>query len=253
MRYIMKVQMKIPIKISGSPIIEAIAEVQFDNELPSVVLYGKMYAALAAEFGQTETMPILEMPNEFVNQQPELRYAVHYRLKNKDFAIGIGQRIISINRICTDTEYDGWDKYALVIQKVLTELEKTEFVTNVSRVSVKYVNLFTDSKKSLSDIFNVSVNFIGEDTRSHNELILSFYKDIEEGTKLGVGLSAKATVNADNYLKNGILLNLDAFKDTETSLSEAYAVMGNLHKIAEEGFFSAISQDQLESMEPVYE
>ena len=49
--------MSIPKKISPSPILEAVVEIRFENELPSEVIFGKLYGALSTEFDQTEQLP----------------------------------------------------------------------------------------------------------------------------------------------------------------------------------------------------
>lgn len=248
----MNLDMNIPTKVSNPPIVEAIAEVYFENESPSAVLFGKMYAALAETFNETEALPIVEMPAEFINKQPELKYAIHYRLKNKLFSIGIGQRVVSINRVCTEVEYGGWDEYIPVIEKVIEELKKTELVTMVSKVSLKYMNLFTGEDKNLSNIFKLGIDFGGSKLEDFNDLNISFFRVINENVKLGMGISSNATLSNPDVVLSGVLLNIDAFKDTPTKLTEVSNSFVQLHRVLEVGFFESLNDKNLESMDPQY-
>lgn len=244
--------MNIPKKILNSPIIEAVAEIRFENEFPSVVLFGKLYSALSRQFSKVEALPILEMPSEVINTQPNLRYSIHYRLKNDKFIIGIGQRVVAINRICTNVEYDSWNEYYTVIKDVLKEVERTELLSTITRVSVRYMNLF-QGDVDVENILNLKVNFLGSDSKDHNDLGISFNKKIDDSSKLGIGISVNAKIDSAGFSRKGILFNIEAYNDIEMPMSEVVAKIDVLHNIVGEGFFKALTPEFLESVKPTYE
>lgn len=241
--------MKIPKKISPSPILEAIAEIRFENNLPSAVVYGKLYGALSKEFDQTEQLPILEMPAQLLDSQPEFKYAPHYRLKNDKFLVNIGQRSISVNRICTNHEYKSWDEYSKVIQKVFNEVQKVNLISVAERVSVRYINFTQEEVAKVLNLeiglFNTKVDF--------RQLNLSLMREVSDVTKLGIGIAMNAKVDLQGTSKEGLIINIEAFKDSQTSISDLRSVIDVLHNAAEEGFFTALNTEYLESLNPVYE
>lgn len=244
-------KMKIPKKISPSPILEAVTEIRFENNLPSAVVYGKLYAALSEQFDQTEQLPILEMPEQLREMQPEFKYSPHYRLKNEKFIVNIGQRSISVNRICTEHEYKNWDEYFKVIKKVFSEVQKINLVTVAERVSVRYINFLEE--QSVGNILNLEIGLFNTQVTDFKELNLSFMREVSESTKLGVGIAMNAKVELKGAIKQGLIINIEAFNDGETDITKLKEVIEVLHKDAEEGFFTALNTEFLETLEPVYE
>ena len=241
--------MKFPKKISPSPIAEAVTEIRFENELPSAVIFGRLYAGLSKDFSQTEQLPILEMPAQFREMQPELKYAPHYRLKNEKFIVNIGQRIISVNRVCTKHEYSNWDEYFKVIKQVFKEVEKIGVVTETKSVSVRYINFI---EQDVPTVLNLEIDLFQTKVTDYKELVLSFMQEIKADSKLRVNIASNAKIEAENGTREGLVVNLEAYKDSPTSMKELAVVIDSLHTVAEEGFFTALNPKFLESLNPVY-
>jgi len=235
--------------VSPSPIIEAVTEIRFENNLPSAVLFGTVYSAFSTEFPETEQLPILEMPQQFRDAQPELDYAPHYRLKNEKFLINVGQKSISINRLCTKHEYKDWREYSTVIKRVFEEVEKAGFFTQVERTSVRYINFF---ENQTDEALNLEIKLFREALSGFEELNVGFIKTQEAG-KLSVGIAINVKVDYEGTAKRGLVLNLEAFEDTTTDLSEVKNLIDSLHVTAEDGFFNALTEATLTSLNPVYE
>ncbi len=244
--------MSIPVKVNKAPIVEAVVELYFESTSPSAVLFGKLYSKFAEDFPNTETLPVLEMPEQFRESEPELRNAVHYRLHNDKFSIGIGQRIVSISRVCSKSVYNGWDEYYPVINEVIAELQNTGLVVNFNKITVRYLNLF-DAEEKLPDIFNLELNFLDLSVDKLNELALSFSRVNEEGYITGIGLNTNAKITNIYEQLAGTIFHIQTFKDSVTEWKDLDKVIDKLHKYSEKAFFSALSDAKLESLEPVYE
>ncbi len=241
--------MKIPKKISPSPIIEAVTEIRFENELPSAVIFGKLYGALSEEFSDTEQLPILEMPAQFRDLQPELRYAPHYRLKNDKFIVNIGQRILSVNRVCTSHEYESWDEYFSVIKTVFEKVKSINLISTVERVSVRYINFL---EEDVSTVLNLEIGLFKTKIDNHKELNLVFVQELNDNNKLSVGIASNAKIETNGAIREGLVVNIEAYKDTQTAVANIEDVVKKLHGASEKGFFEALNDEYLSTLKPDY-
>ena len=242
--------MRIPKKITPSPIIEAVAEVRFENELSSAVIFGKLYTALSKDFTETEQLPILQMPEELRNTRPEFKYAAHYRLKNDRFVVSIGQRTLSINQICTKHEYTNWAEYFAVIKRVLKEVEKAQLISQVDRTSVKYINFV---EERVSKALNLELSLFKERIEDYLDLSLLFTRKLKDDMKLQVTISTNAKLEGQDFKREGPVLSLEAFKEVAKPIDSVVSEIDKLHKVAEEGFFNALQDDYINTLNPIYE
>ncbi len=235
-------------KISPSPIAEAVTEIRFDGDLASEVIFGKLYAPLSKDFGETEQLPILEVPNELRNR-PELKYAPHYRLKNDRFVINIGPRIISINRICTEHEYSSWSDYSKVIKQVLGEVKNIGLISEASRVGVRYINFF---EKPITEVLNLKINlFQGEAV--YEEMAMSLLQELKNDKKLKTDIKTNGQLNNSKRFKDkGLLANFEAYKEVPVKIDDIFNVVDDLHKEVKQAFTSALDEDFLKTLSPEY-
>ncbi len=241
--------MNIPKKISPSPIVEAVTEIRFENELPSAVIFGKLFGALSDEFGETEPLPIIGMPRELMDKE-EFKFAPHYRLKNDRFLVNIGQRIISVNRICTKEEYTNWNDYYKIINSVFGVAQKAKLFETVERISVRYINFFDHP---ISSVLNFDFNLFNEKVSDFQDLTLSFTRKLENNNGLGVTIGSNATVQFESQPKKGLVVNFEAFKEQPVAVADMLSNVDDLHAIVEQGFFSSLDKAFLASLEPVYD
>ncbi|MEW6602636.1 MAG: TIGR04255 family protein, partial [Nitrospirota bacterium] len=99
--------MKIPVKITPCPIVEAIVEIKFDYDvdLDPDAIFGIVYKELHEKFPQTTKLPILQLPDAVRLRDPNLISQPHYKLSNEKFLFQIGPRVMSLNNV---KGYVGW-------------------------------------------------------------------------------------------------------------------------------------------------
>lgn len=242
--------MTTPKKITPSPIIEAVAEVRFENDLPSAVLFGKLYEKLSVQFPKTDQLPILEMPIELLEKQPELRYAPHFRLRNDRFIVNIGQRVITVNRLCTAIPYDNWGEYFECISSVFAAVKAIESVSHLERVSIRYINFF---EETVQTVLNLKLDLFKETISDYKQLSLSLERDLDEGIKLNFSLASNAKVDLGGVIQEGLVINIDTFKDEGTPIDDVVGTIESLHTCVEKQFFASINPTFLEGLSPEYE
>src|SRR6056297_2228219 len=87
---------RIPKSIHPCPIIDAISEIRFNPSTDPDAVYGVLFSAFRRNFSVTEKLPITQIPQEIRESDGSLFWQPHYRMKNDDFVIQIGPRVISV-------------------------------------------------------------------------------------------------------------------------------------------------------------
>jgi uncharacterized protein (TIGR04255 family) len=242
--------MKILKKVTPAPVIEAVTEIRFKNELPSAVLFGKLYGSLSESFPKTEPLPILEMPSQIIEKQPELKFAPHYRLRNDRFIVNVGQRMISINRLCTEVPYEDWPEYFECIKSVLEVVSKVSLFTVADETSIRYINFF---KEQVATVLNLEIGLSNEKVDQYSDLKLSLTRSLEDGTSLGFNVASNAKVELGENLQDGLVVNIEAKKKSKTKIDELITTIDSLHASVRSAFSASLKEDFIATLEPQYE
>lgn len=88
----------IPIKLEPTPIVSAVVEIKFISSVPSEAVFGIMYPLLSKEYKKLNKLPVLQVPNDIRDRDPNLIFAPHYEFYDeiKNLKILVGPRVIAI-------------------------------------------------------------------------------------------------------------------------------------------------------------
>ena len=99
----------IPKKLGVCPIVEAIFEVRFEPSVASNAVFPILYGAFRNDFPNIEQIiPIAQMPMTVVENDQNLRFQPHYRMRHQEhnnILVQIGPRVLTVNML---QPYDGW-------------------------------------------------------------------------------------------------------------------------------------------------
>lgn len=147
---------RLPKKITPSPIAEAVFEIRFTSNIPGTALCGLFYPVISKLFPETsiEELPILQLPPVVRDNDPNLKFQPHYRLTKDNFIFAFGPTSISFSCI---TPYAGWEKWSNFFLPVMEELAKIDSLKNIqiNRLGLRYIdnikgNLFENTKTSIN-------------------------------------------------------------------------------------------------------
>jgi hypothetical protein len=100
---------KIPVSLKKEPLLEAIWEIRFSSDKPSVaeLLPGMLFSSnsLPQKYGNIVRLPAADIPAAITEQDQSLRYVPKIRLENGNQAVQIGEHVVSLN--CR-RPYSGW-------------------------------------------------------------------------------------------------------------------------------------------------
>jgi len=72
--------MKLPLKISPCPIVEALLEIRFTTVIHPDAVFGLFYNALKSDFPKVDNLPILQIPDALRATDPNLKYKPLYKI-----------------------------------------------------------------------------------------------------------------------------------------------------------------------------
>jgi uncharacterized protein (TIGR04255 family) len=241
--------MRLPVRISPCPIVEAVAEIRFEPTVPPDAVFGQLYNTLRGKFGNLSQLPGKNIPEAMRKANPLFRYQAHYRLEGNGIAVLIGPEVFAVGML--DSSYPGWSALSEAFRGAFALLLDTKVVKTVHRLALRYINFFDrDILHELTLSFTINDKKIsGENTFFKTvlpsegcKLLLQVGKDVALPTKPGI---LGTLIDIDGYQEFPVL-GLDFNASIAAFLEIA-------HTNEKELFFSLFRQEFLKTLNPVYD
>lgn len=203
------------------PLIEVAFEVRF---APKAQLSTKLLLEANRKFSNivgVAELDGLKIPEEVKINQQELNFIPSYKLITNDFSLLISNGSLVILANCLTKQYQGWDKFKLIIAEAINILSENSVLENVSRLSLKYTNLFEEHY--LDDInlsYEIQLGTRKINSRENFNLKTEInIDDVVIGTAVvsQIGLENTCDVTGDKTDKVGLLLIIDVIKGFRVS------------------------------------
>lgn len=245
---------RIPIRISPDPILEAVVELRFSTSVPNEAVFGLIYGQIQSEFSSYEALPVLQIPEAVRNQDEKLKYTAHYRVKSSDFHVNIGPKVIAI---VNPKPYTGWDEYIKIISHVLEKLGGLNFISSIERIGVRYLDFFEGVDISPHLVFGLR-DFPYKDN-GQMSISTAFTPTLPDGNGFSLNttlrISSSNLMMVNNQLKPGSILDADTYCDLHIGFDKEVIqqIISDAHKVDKEVFFSLLKEEFIETLNPVYE
>ncbi len=236
---------KLPLSINPCPIIEAIFEIRFESDFPGDAIFGIVFNQFKNEFQDVEQLPILQLPAAIRNQDPNLKFSPHYKIKKNNFIIQTGPNVFSLTNI---KEYCGWKVFSEKIFNTYNKVSELNLIKKQFRTALRYINILPDinffEKSNLDIKLNDKslgsnhINFTAEIPYKHgasNLKLINFAEVIFEGQAIKGSI-----VDIDTHVRQE---NFDSFKDAVECA----------HTAEKELFFNLLDKEFLNTLNPVCE
>lgn len=237
----------LPKSINPCPIIDAVIEIRFEVNLFSNAVFGIIYKEFQSEYPEVEKLPILQIPEQVRDNDPNFKYKPHYKIYNSNYAVQIGSDVISF---CSKIPYKGWVDFSKNAFTFLEKLFGLKIITKINRLGLRYVNFFN------SDIYN----------KTNLQLIISDENVISKNLTIRTEILKNDFVNLVLFANNvqilieginstGSIIDIDTFKEfNDNNFIQNYQnEIVQAHKIEKEIFFSLLNSKFLTTLNPVYE
>ena len=235
----------LPKKITPCPIKEAVFELRFESSVPEDAIFGIVFNQFKDEFNNTATsLPILEIPSQIRNQDPNLMFAPHYKMDSEFFTMQVGPKVISLVNI---NEYKGWKYFQERIAKTFERLQKIGIVTKVNRLALRYINIFPNK-----DIFeSSSVQILLEDSPLDSSNINLVTEIKNDSISSSIRVISGAQVAMANEIIQGSVVDIDS----SIQNVESNCFLDNLNQVHEEEkrlFYKIIGSEVLKTLTVEY-
>ena len=151
-------------------------------------------------------MPILQIPEQIREVDPNLKFKPLYRIENERFVIQIGYDVLSIS---SKMPYIGWSDFSKHSFSIINKVISSGIIKRVSRIGHRYINFFKgDITNGLTMSFSMTEKYTSE-----NLLIRTDVKD-------GNFMNTLQFVNNANYKPHpnsievvGSLIDIDTSRE----------------------------------------
>ena len=267
---------KIPSKLKHTTIVDAIFEIRFSQKIPDyrdfvMALYSKL------QFNNKQAQEIEQnklIPREIRDIQPSLRYLYLDSILGDNIIINIGEFVLNIT---VKYPYNGWLKFKEEIKNTLEILFSIDSVKehNINRYSLRYINAIDTHKLGLSS--NNFLQYLDIDLElshfkySKTNFTIQLFQDNEQIKNI-INLHAPYNANIVDrrnmdpilQIKNSILVDMDSI--LELTNEESFTIenllknidqkdsnLDQLHNNIKNIFFSCLSEDIINKLEPTYD
>lgn len=242
---------KVP-KSINSPIDEAVFEIRFASKIQEELLVGAFTFALKEVILKTDPLPILQLPIQVRNQDPNLWFVPTHTITLKDYdniQISIGPRVLVFSN---KNPYLGWSKWSEAMFPLLAKLLDTGLIESIQRTGLRYINIFQFS--ILSNI-NLNLDF---PNRSTQHTFSSTRMEFEEDSFLLVlqVINNARIIGAPSDSPYSSVIDIDCINNTPMSIQDFRRdftfLMEKSHEKEKDLFFSLLKNDFIESLNPQY-
>lgn len=238
--------MKIPKKIDPCPIVECIVEIRFQPSVPPEAVYGLIFNQVKNSYKDFRKLPILDLPEAIRSHDKNLIYRPHHKLKNEQYDLNIGPRVISLIK---KEPYIGWDKYSEDIFNLFQQVSGVGVIKSIERLGLRYINFFdTDIFKKVNLKLLLGENdFIKDDT-----FIKNTYR--ESGVQIVLQLGNNVNYNREGRTKTGSLIDVDVSKQNLdiSFISNPNEVLNQMHAKEKKVFFDILQDNFIQQLNPEY-
>ena len=236
----------IPKQLGVCPILEAVIEVRFNTSIDDDAIFGAIYEKVRSEWKSVEKLPVLEIPAFVRKQDPNLKFAPHYRLVKDNLLLQIGPNVLSlVNR----GQYKGSETFFQEFDSVLDKIQPMNLFERFLRVGIRYIDFFEQN------IFqNLRLSFsIAEQSIDYSRSQVRTVVDGEDNFLLGTSIAGD--VFAADAKKKGFVFDVDAYREALEGVNseQIKKLIRSAHSQQKRLFFGLLKEDFLASLKPTYE
>jgi uncharacterized protein (TIGR04255 family) len=240
--------MPLPKKITPCPIIEAVVEIRFSTSVPPDAIFGIVYEGFKDFFpNKPIDLPILQLPVQIRNSDPNLIYKPHYRFEDKNILLQIGPRTISI---VNTNEYVGWAIFSPKIRECCNKMESLKVIEERTRFGLRYINFFEG--QNVFDRLNLDISIEGKKVID-DKTSINIRRKADEFDNI-LKLSNSTRLQRNGNVMDGSLIDIDIFcGENGTPLSnDIEAILEKAHNTEKTVFFGLLKAEFLNNLNPEY-
>ncbi len=240
--------MKLPVEINPCPIVDAIVEFRYSTNIPKDAILGLLYNNLVSHFNEFNKLPITQLPDQIIQNDPGLAFKPYYEFKKDNLSLKVGPAVINFSN---NEPYIGWEKFFPFIKENVIKIIETDIIKSIDRVGIRYINFF---EANLFGNINLEVNL--NNTNLNEEDTSLRIEKKEEKIRTVFHFANNIDVEINKKMKHGSIVDIDCIfreKPIEENYVDSFVkIINNGHKKEKEIFFSLLKEEFLNKYKPKY-
>lgn len=248
---------KYPKSLKKDPIAEVIFEVRLESAIPvSIMLPGQLQGAgLTAK--SVNKLPLSEIPEMIRKSDPALKHRPTVVMELTGFDIYMGDDVFLI----ATNNYPGWTLFKEKVCEILRIVSNLKLIDNVVRYALKYTNILeSDIGTSYIDLVNVKIS-VGDFVLKGEPINLATQiSEVDVHSIITLNSHANIKHNRRNISRDGVLIDIDSSVDSRRMTisnpifsDDVVSLLDKMHSINKKLFFSILTENAINKMEPSYE
>ena len=238
-----------PSRIEKCPLIDALIEFRFEAAIAKSAVFGVIYNLIRNDYrGNVTNLPILQIPEQIREVDPNLKFKPLYRIEGDKFIIQIGYDVLSIS---SKMPYVGWPEFSQHSLSLINKIIQEGIIKRVSRLGHRYINFFRgDITNSLTMSFSMTEKYVSE-----NLLIRTDVRDGNFMNTLQFANNANYRPNPNTSEIVGSLIDIDTSREYSDNffIENREQEINMAHECEKKLFFSLLKPTFLETLNPTFE
>ena len=239
----------LPSRIEKCPLIDALIEFRFEAAIAKSAVFGVIYNLIRNDYrGNVINLPILQIPKQIREVDPNLKFKPLYRIEGDKFIIQIGYDVLSIS---SKMPYVGWPEFSQHSLSLINKIIQEGIIKRVSRLGHRYINFFRgDITNSLTMSFSMTEKYVSE-----NLLIRTDVRDGNFMNTLQFANNANYRPNPNTSEIVGSLIDIDTSREYSDNffIENREQEINMAHECEKKLFFSLLKPTFLETLNPTFE
>lgn len=241
---------QIPKKLNKCPLVDVIFEIRFSPIVTPEVVFPMIYNKISNDFGKIESLPISQMPAQIRDNDPNLEFAPHFRLRNKlnsNHILQIGPKVVVWS---SSPIYSGWESFRAYTALLLSKVIQSDVFNNIIRIGFRATNFF-EGTNIFENKLKAEIRLGGNEIKYRQTMLRT--EIIKGEFHSTVQILNDAQVNLPSANKTGSLIDIDTFcMPIESSTDDIESKLDRAHEIEKEIFFSLLKEEFLNILDPIY-
>lgn len=240
---------RMPLRLEKCPLVDALIEIRFESSIIGSAIFGIIYNLIRNDYNGTVTsLPILQVPEQIRRNDPNLKFKPLYRIEAEKYIIQIGDDVLCIS---SKIPYTGWGEFSSRTIELIKKISGENIINRVLRIGHRYVNFF---EGDIMDKLTISKPTISG-YQTNNILVRTEIRDCDDfidTVQITNSATYKSPFNTETLL--GSLIDIDSFKEYGNNyfLENLEKEINKVHTCEKNMFFSLLTDDFLDSLNPVY-
>jgi uncharacterized protein (TIGR04255 family) len=238
--------MKLPKKLTPSPVYEVSIDLRFQPNIDSAAVFGLIYKDIRDEFkNEVIKLPSSQLTEEMIKKNEALKYQPYYRIVEGDFVVQIGPRVISLSNTKT---YKGWEVFSSKATILIEKTLRLNIIKEIDRLGLRYINFFEGM--NILDNLKINLTIADNSLNKNNTYLRTQYKKDNHTTILQI--TNDATIKEEPKYLKGSILDIDTFisKDKLVENCDIHKFLEEIHMEEKTAFFGALKEEFLKSLSP---